>query len=334
MRGPITIAVILCGATSGCRGAPAGSSGADASGKTALGTDAGSPTHRPSPLPRKPTDDGAACRAIAVDGDVGRGESVSLAALDGGGARLATLDPVPDGTWISLGSSARVVLKDAHGVRETTFLGPGRARGCVGRQGESWLAAGRFEGLMGGSEPPSAEQWVVTPLGVFRYVSAKIDIDVTPSATTASIAGGTCFLWNADDSHVEKKGERRDAGTMGAADTMDAPWERLSAGEVRILPVPGGSTGLGAKRATDTCLLRAARAEELARALLVRDAGQLPTGETIAEQVRARRLAHASCSMARLRVDILASTEGRGVTDSFTKALNEADNAWSRVPLR
>lgn len=334
MRSSIAIAVILCGAASGCRGAPAGSSGGvDASRATALGSASSSNTHGPVPL-RRPAGDSSTCRAIAVDGDVRRAPPAALGASDGGQTRLASVDEVPDGAWLSLGTGARVVLKDAHSVRETTFLGPGWVRGCVNRQTESWLGAGRFEGSLGGAEAPSAEEWVVTPLGVFRYVSAKIDIDATSNGATASIAGGTCFFWNADDTRVETRVESADGGRGGATDTTDAPWQRMGAGQVRILPGPGSFTASGAKRATDVCSVRAARAAELARALLVRDAGPAPTGETVAEQVRARRIAHASCSVARLRVELLPPNAGRDSSDPFTQVLNQADDAWSRLPLR
>lgn len=327
MRGPIAIGVILCGGACGCRGTPAnGNAPIDASRPNAVTPGSSANIQRSVPPPT-PNAEITACRAIAVDGDV-RVEADSAAALDGGEKRLARLAQVANGAWLSLGPSARVVLKDPHTGRETTFLGPARARGCINGQGEAWVGAGRFQGELGGGEAPLAEEWVVTPLGVFRYVSAKVDIDVTPDRTTASVAGGTFFFWPADDAKVEVRTERQEAG---AVDSTDSPWQRMSDGIARILPPATSSPQVAARHAVDSCSLRATRAEQLARLLLVRDASPPPTGETIAEQVRARRLAHASCGVARLRLELLPASVAR---EPLTKVLGEAEEAWSRLPLR
>lgn len=325
MRASLVLAVALCGAQCACRGTQSRPiAEVDASRSSAAPSKATADAHGPS---REPSKEIVPCRAIAVDGDV-RVETDDDAGLDGGERRLSTQDRIADGEWLTLAPAARVVLKDPHSLRETAFVGPGRARGCVNGQGESWLRAGRFEGALGGAEAPLAEQWVVTPFGVFRYVSAKIDVDVTSNGATAWIGGGTCFFWSADDARVEKPTEGRQAG---ATDAVDAPWQRVTSGVVHIVPSGSAAPGLAAEHAIDSCSVRATHAEQLARLLLTRDAGPAPTGETVAEQVRARRIAHASCGVARLRLELLPPTVAR---EPMAKMLDEADEAWSRLPLR
>ena len=322
MRGSVAIGLFLGSGLGACHGAPSQHSLAiDASTPSASASDTRSANRR-LVAPRTPG--GAACRAIAVDGDVRVAASGSDS--DGGETRLAAEDTVGDGAWLSLAKAARLVLKDPQSLRETMFLGPGRARGCVSRRNESWLGAGRFEGSLGGGEMPSAEEWVITPLGVLRYVSAKVDVDATPDATTAAIAGGTCFFWSADDTRAEVQPASPDGG---AVDTNDPPWRRVAGGVVRIVPAALTPPLLTARSAIDRCSERASHAEQLARILLARDAGAIPSGQTVAEQVRARRIAHASCAVAAVRLDLLAPSSAR---DSLAGVLAQADQAWSSLP--
>lgn len=332
MRGSVATAVILsvvelaCFVVEcGCRGAPSTRpAGVDASGPLATSAGAGSTARGLAPSPR-PKPANLSCRAIAVDGEVHLAADPHADA--GSEARLAAEDTVRDGAWLDLAEAARVVLEDPRNLRETTFLGPGVARGCVDRRSESWIGAGRFEGTRAGADTPQAEEWVVTPLGVFRYVSANVDVDVTPGRSTAAIASGTCFFWAADDARVEMQAR---VGDAGAVDPTDAPWRRTASGVVNLVAESQRAALSAARAAIGQCSARASRAEQLARVLLARDASPPPTGETFAEQVRARRIAHASCAVARVRLDLAAPSRD---ADALAKILSEAERRWSHLPL-
>jgi hypothetical protein len=264
---------------------------------------------------------------IAADGDV-RLDVTPDASYPLLGAAVTASDVLPPGNgWLLLGAGTRLVVKDPRTSRESTFFGSGRVRPCVGQREESWLAAGRFESSEGGGETPGAEQWIVTPVCVLRYVAARLNIDVGPKGTTAAIASGTGFLWTTDDARVES-GPAADAGPV---DTSEEPWQRWIVGILRIVPASSRSPLASARAAADGCSVRAAGAQALARALLDRIGDSAKPSEDAAEQVRARRIARASCAVARLRLQILPSSDD---VRSLTEMIAAADAAWSEVPVR
>jgi len=268
--------------------APPGSSGAPGAGRAA--TEA----HLP-------------CRAIAADGDV-RGAP----GADGGGLPLANMTEIPGDGWLSLAGGARLVAKDPRTSRETTFLGPGRARACVERGEESWIVTGSFESVVGAGESPGAEEWVVTPQAVVRYAAARLRVDSGPQGTRVRLANGVAFLW-----------------PPGAGPASEG-WQRMTAAETTIGGPPGTDPD-AASAAVDRCSSLAETSRRLAAALLApAEAG--PGGSVAAEQVTARRLARAACAVATLRVDALAvgdSARKRGLSAK----VREAEIAWRSLPL-
>jgi hypothetical protein len=268
----------------------------------------------------------APCRVIAADGDV-RLDVTEYPSSPAPGAAVTAREVLPPGNgWLLLGNGTRLVVKDPRTSRESTFFGSGRVQPCVDHREESWLAAGRFESSEGGGETPGAEEWIVTPLCVLRYVAARLNVDVGPNGTTAAIASGTGFLWTTDDARVESS-----PPTAGSVDTSEEPWQRWTVGHLRIVPASSRSPLASARAAADWCSVKAAGARALGRALLDRIGESAKPGEGAAEQVRARRIARASCAIARLRLQTLPSSDD---VKSLTEMIAAADAAWSEVPVR
>jgi hypothetical protein len=240
---------------------------------------------------------------------------------------IAALQALPDGDWVLLGPTARVVIKDPRTARETAFFGPAHVRACVDHREESWVAEGRFQSSEGAGETPGAEEWIVTPSGVVRYVAAKLNVDVSAKGTTAALAAGTGFVWTAHDARLEADATR----DGGPTDTSEEPWTRLSTGLFRMVPTTGVSLLAGARSAVDQCSARATRAGALARTLVDRGPDAATPGQGAAEQVRARRIARATCAVAWLRLATLPGSVNRS---PLTERLAAADAAWSEVPVR
>ncbi len=267
------------------------------------------------------------CRAIAVDGPV-RVEGADAGAL-------ALQGEIPEATWLSLGPDARLVAKDPRTTRETAFVGPARVRPCVAHREESWLVAGRFESAIGAGETPGAEEWVVTPVGVVRYMAGKMAVEVRAKesgvAVGVAVGSGIGFLWLADGVRVaayrapgEDAGAIGDAGAGPAVD--DDGWLRMSEGGA-TLSGPTRAPAEAARTAVDRCDTLAKRSGELAATLLAGSAAA--DGSTAKEQMRTRRLARAACAVASLHVDTLPPSALRG---EMSARLEGASGAFAPPP--
>jgi hypothetical protein len=277
------------------------------------------------------------CRAVAVDGDV-RAEDVALpgsshgkGADDGGaGLRLAARQELPPESWLGLGASARLVAKDPRTTRETTFLGPAQVRPCVARREESWVYAGVFESVAGAGESPGSEEWLVTPVAVLRYASAKLHVVVGPKGTAVTSAGGLAFAWLADDARARWGGDAgagAGGGDGGRAGNTDG-WERVAESPVTIEPVAPLAPLPGARAAVERCAALADRSHELATVLMAPSVG-LPDASTAAEEVVAHRLARAACAVASLRIGTLPEAPAK---DALAAKLNDAVAVWAALP--
>jgi hypothetical protein len=268
------------------------------------------------------------CRAIAVDGEV-RAEVVGDAGVDGGGTALGIQAEIPQDAWLSLAQGARLVAKDPRTTRETTFLGRARARPCVGRREESWIAAGSFMSVAGAGETPGAEEWVVTPLAVVRYAAATLRVEVGFRDTTVAVGEGVALLWLTDDARVH--GSKQPVGDAASAAPIDEEgWKRLSGGTVTIAAAHPPLDLSAARTAVDRCASLAARARSLAAELLSPRAGQSPGASTISDQVTTRRLARAACAAAELRARLLPPIPGR---EDLSARVAGADSAWLTLPV-
>jgi hypothetical protein len=279
------------------------------------------------------------CRAIAVDGPVHLDED--------GGAAVALEGQVPSEAWVSLAPDARLVVKDPRTTRETSFVGPSRVRVCVGHREESWITSGRFESAIGAGETPGAEEWVVTPLGVVRYLAAKVTVDVHPSDAGVSLGSGVAFLWLPEDVRAGRSspvvppraaGDAgiRDAGAMLAAATAaidDDGWLRMSEGTLGLStkrPATPHDTLEAARTVVDRCAGLAKRTRELAAGLLAGPLGS--DGGTAKEQMQTRRIARAACSVAALRVDTLAPSAPKAELSARLEAAPLAGGAPPAAP--
>lgn len=281
-------------------------------------------TAKPAPAPK------LLCRAITVEGDVHVEPAAGKAPTNAGLTPVLVQGLVPaDEGWLGLTKGARLVVKDPRTTRETAFRavsGPARARACVGFAEESWLASGRFESSVGAGEAPGAEEWVVTPLGVVRYVAAKLVVDVLPRDTEVRLDSGEAFLWTPVTPTPAPMGAD---GRVRLALPVEEGWTRLPAGTTR-LPSPESEPQAGvegARRALERCQTLALSARTLAAEVMSPDAGA--DGGTIARQVTTRRLARAACALASLRIRGLPETDAA----PMSRPLADANANWSGIPV-
>ena len=288
------------------------------------------------------------CRAVAVDGLV-RAEDVAQPGAahvrpgaDGGaGLALVLQQDIPTESWLTLGPSSRLVAKDPRTTRETTFLGAGRVRPCVDRREESWVATGAFESVVGAGESPGSEEWVVTPLAVLRYASAKLHVAVGPKGTSITPSAGLTFAWLADDAHARWGGDAG-AGAEGPSSASDAGsgsggaakataadgWERVADAPLILEPTAGVPVVQAAGASVARCAALADHSHELATLLMAPTVG-LPDASAAAEQVIARRQARAACAVAALRVGALAEAPAK---DALAAKLAESVAVWTALP--
>jgi hypothetical protein len=207
-------------------------------------------------------------------------------------------------------------------------------RPCVDAEEESWVANGTFESAVGAGEAPGAEEWVATPLALVRYAAAKVAIDVPAMPTKGEalrVTGGVAYVWVSDDARA--KLVSGDGGAL-APSTLDEGWARMGEGqsaEIVASAAPGaGHRGetpeAAARRAMTKCGMLADAAREGAAAILRGSAD----GGTIASQVSTRRLAHAACAVASVRVGSLPESDAKA---SLLATLKAKDAAYAGLPL-
>jgi hypothetical protein len=288
----LLLATAGCGACEPDRKTPAPSASTSAVAKPPPSTPASHPPHA-SPPPK------LACRIVALDGDA----HIEKPGGADGGAPMLLQGLAPTDAWFDVGKGGRVVARDPHTARETTFRGPARARACVDYAEESWIASGHFESSVGAGEQPGAEEWVVTPFGVVRYTAAKLSIDVGTHDADVAVETGQAFAW----------------GAPGDGGGSDEGWTRLTGGKTRL------SLRDPAAAAVDRCSSLASAARSLA-AQVMSDGGA--DGGTIAHQVTTRRLARAACAVATLRTHALPPSDAL----PLMHPLAEANAAWSALP--
>jgi hypothetical protein len=267
------------------------------------------------------------CRAVGSSGEVR-----ALAEDDAGaGRQLLTDAEIPSDVWLSLARGARIVAKDPRTTRETIFAGPGRVRACAGHREDSWIAAGVFESTPGAGETPGAEEWIVTPLAVVRYASAKVRVTVHPDRTTVLLGGGVAFVRAESDARVSVTPHTTtpDAGASGKGLKNQEPWLRVSEGSVEIRSIQRVSASKAAQSAVDECSAISERAQALAQLVLpheIGDGGNPGLGDAIVEQVTTRRVARAACAVADLRAKALPPSPERA---TWVTALAAAETRWN-----
>jgi hypothetical protein len=267
------------------------------------------------------------CRAVGSTGEVRiLSEEDPKAAL-----ALPTDAEIPSDAWLSLGRGARVVAKDPHTTRETIFAGPGRVRACANHREDSWVASGVFESTPGAGETPGAEEWIVTPLAVVRYASAKVRVTVRPDETTVLMGGGVAFVRAAADARASVAPHTAvpDAGAAGEGLKNQEPWLRVSEGSIELRPLRRRSAREAAQSQVDECSALSQRAQALAERILpheIGDGGNSGLAGAIVEQVTTRRLARAACALATLRTQALPPSPERA---AWVSELAQSETRWS-----
>jgi hypothetical protein len=267
------------------------------------------------------------CRAVGSTGEVR-----ILSEEDAGAGRALPADAeIPSDVWISLARGSRIVAKDPRTTRETIFAGPGRVRPCANHREDSWVASGAFESTPGAGETPGAEEWIVTPLAVVRYASAKVRVIVRPDETTVLLGGGVAFVRATDDARmsVTPHPADADAGAGGKGPQHQEPWLRVSEGSVELRPLRRVSARPAAQSAVDACSALSQRAQALAQLVLpheIGDGGTSGLADAIVEQVTTRRLARAACAVASLRAQSLPLSAERA---AWVTELAQSETRWS-----
>ena len=310
------LAVIACHSSSSSRssGGPGGSASATPSAEPSsvpVASVAPSASGRPPP-PR--------CRAVSVSGtSTMTALSLPLDAGAGAGAMVAESADIPDDVWIDLQKGAKLTARHPHSTRETTFTGPGRVRSCVAHSEEAWVAQGTFESVPSSGERPGAEEWVITPLGVVRYASARVEIDVKPQRTEVKLTNGSAYVWT--DEHPSSITPPQ--ASAAVATRVADGWTRLDGtGTISFTPKVPAKAEEAAKAAVDRCGEAAKASKNLAMAVAGPDAS---LAQVAPRHVMARHIARASCDVALLQVGLLPPGPAR---DGFAAQLKESETDW------
>ncbi len=253
----------------------------------------------------------------------------SLTLADAGNNLLVRDMQIPEGDWIDLTTGAKVTAKSPRTLRETTYEGPARVRPCVDHDEEAWVLGGTFSAVSPGNESPGAEEWVITPLGVVRYVTSTLTIKANKRSMDLKVTGGTAYVLAAPYATLKEAG--RDAG---AADAGKPTWARVDAIYAGAVVATTPDDKIPAA-AVEACKTAASASKVVTAALMEPDAS---IGTLAGEATDARRLARALCGVAALVVGKLPD----GKTDAKPKpgtskaelqaGLEAAEKDWRQIP--
>jgi len=241
---------------------------------------------------------------------------------------------IPDEDWISLPAGAKVTAKSPRTLRETTYEGVGVVRPCVDHDEEAWVLSGNFSAISPGNESPGAEEWVVTPLGVARYVSSTLSIRLGKKSIDVKVAGGNASILVPSFAALK---DASDAGTV-TGDAGVGAWIRVDAGFAGSLVQTLADEKIPAV-AVAACASSAANAKMIAAQLDLPDAA---IGVLGAEHTEARRLARGLCAIARVVVTKLpddktpsqasASSPKTPLKTKLQEAIDAAEKDWRSLP--
>ena len=242
--------------------------------------------------------------------------------LDGGSIPVVSSAVVPDDAWIDVGKASTLTARDAESTRETSYVGPGRFRVCIGHAEEAWVEEGTFESVGGAGERPGGEQWVATPLGVARYDAAKWRIVVTGTTVDVRMSAGTGYFWPADG--VAAQFVAPEGGSLPGQN--DQGWVRLDSGTgAKLTVLKPVLTREGATAALERCVATAKEAMALTASLAEPDAS---LADIAPKDIVARRLAHAACAVAHLRLEALPPSPTR---DASLERVRTAEAGWKAL---
>ena len=223
------------------------------------------PAVMPLPPPR-PT----GCTFLAVLGDVKAGPE-------------NTLPKVPEQAndrLITFGADAKFTVRDRVTGRESTLLGAGSARVCVGGDTEHWLFGGTFASSATTGATPGSGDWVVVPGAIVRINAATVRVKVTGEKTEVAVVSGSAAIFPV-------------GATLTDAGAPDAEgwWHVPSGATWAFAEPPANKTDLVVK-----CDRQASLARDLAAQIAMADAG---LGDLAPKHIAARERARALCAVAR-----------------------------------
>ena len=322
-------AIVIAGSACGCThedSHSASDSAAPTTSETAFpsGTPLDKPLTRSQPVrPKFP------CRAIEATNKptLLPSSTASAASGDAGSNVLARDMQIPEGDWIDIAAGAKVTAKSPRTLRETTFDGPARVRPCVDHDEEAWLTGGTFTAVSPGNESPGAEELVVTPVGVVRYVSATFTARVERRAVSVKVGGGSTFVL------VPPFATLKDAPDAGAPDAGGGAWVRADSGFSGTLAANVADDKIPAA-AVLACKNAAAATKAIATELMAPDASIAALG---GRHTESRRLSHGLCSIARLVVakmpdDKPSAPKTPTSKSSLEDAVDAAEKDWRTLP--
>jgi len=295
-----------------CRGSPAPSEAERATPRPEAGASEAPAMPAAAPAPRL-----RACRVIKRTGHADGAAGEAAPALG---------ELLPDAK-VRLLQDEGLVVKSTVSGRELGLEGPLLAEVCPEGEEEVRLSWGSVRGFAGAGVRPGAEVWVATPLGVVRFNEANLKVEVAPAAERLKVtvtAGRAVFM--------PAKDAMGGPDTLGARLKGDAGVDELTiaAGVPFVLARAAAPVSLLARDLASSCARQADLVEEMARALLHADAGEL--GARAAQHVAARRQAWALCSSARAAAALDEPREGPLLAD-----IEKAEQKWkqlTRSPVR
>jgi hypothetical protein len=262
------------------------------------------------------------CRVIGLEGSV-TSQPLGAAPGDAGALLIQSGLSLPDNVWVDVGKASRLTTRDATSTREVNYVGPGRFYACIEHKEEAWVERGVFESVGGAGERPGGEQWVVTPFGAARYDVAKWKITVKDKSVEIRTASGGGFFWPAEGTKLQAFSEAGSPPSVNGEGWI--PLEATSVATVsadKLVLTPEAAT-----TALDQCTHAAADAKNIATSLAQPGAN---VGELGSKHVIARRLAHAACNVAHLRIESLPPSPAR---DDLLGRVQTAEADWKFIGL-
>jgi hypothetical protein len=221
----------------------------------------------PLPPPR-PT----GCTFLAVAGDVKAGPENTLPKVP---------EPAND-LMLTFGADAKLTVRDRLTGRESTLLGAGSARVCVGGDTEHWLFGGTFASSATTGATPGSGDWVVVPGAIVRINAATARVKVTGEKTEVAVVSGSAAIYPV-------------GATLADAGTADAEgwWHVPSGATWAFAEPPANKANLVVQ-----CDKQASLARDLGAQIAMADAGA-SLGDLAPKHIAAREQARAICAMAR-----------------------------------
>lgn len=219
----------------------------------------------PLPPPRA-----TGCTFLAVAGDVKAGPENQVPKVT---------EPAND-LAVTLGADAKLTVRDRASGRESTLLGAGSARLCVGGDTEHWLFGGTFTSSAFTGATPGSGDWVVVPGAIVRVNASTARVKVTGDRTEVAVISGSAAIFPVGATLAD-----------GGAPDAQGWWHVPSGSTWTFVEPPAHKADLVAK-----CDRQASLARDLGAQIAMADAG---IGDLAPKHIAAREQARAICAEAR-----------------------------------